>query len=360
MLFTLRFALFVLLLIFTDNITFAKAYKPQFKANAIVRIEKEWNLEGKTITLPVGVTLNFLKKGKIANGHLVGCNTQLKGGTENIFDNIKIYGTWNVPEISSKMFTSLAYDNALRNVFALTNQKVNNKVFIAPGVYTIVLNKSDKVGLDVLSNTDVELNGTIKLKGNDLRACDIVGISGKNIKFIGIGSILGDRNSHIDKGGEWGMGLNVDGSENVLIKGLTITDCWGDCIYVGNKSNNVTIDGCTLKRGRRQGISITSAGKVVVSNTNICDVSGTLPEYAIDVEPNKNETVEKVIIKNLRVSNCSGGIICNGRAENSHIGIVDVNDYEMTGSVIHYSFMLRYLDKVYLQNCTTNIQGKKR
>ena len=86
---------------------------------------------------------------------------------------MKISGTWNVPENSSKMFTSLAYDNALRNVYVLTNQKVNNKVFIAPRVYTIVLNKSDKVGLDVLSNTDVELKGTIKLKGNDLRACDL-------------------------------------------------------------------------------------------------------------------------------------------------------------------------------------------
>lgn len=357
--FTLRFALFVLLLIFTINIALAKVYKPQLKANATVRIEKEWNLEGMTITLPDGVILNFSKTGRITNGHLVGSNTQLKGSNENIFDNMKISGTWNVPEISSKMFTSLAYDNALRNVFALTNQKVNNKVFIAPGAYTIVLNKSDNVGLDVLSNTDVELNGTIKLKGNDLRACDIVRISGKNIKFIGTGSILGDRNSHIDKGGEWGMGLNVDGSENVLIKGLTITDCWGDCIYVGNKSNKVIIDGCTLKRGRRQGISITSARTVTISNTKILDISGTLPEFAIDIEPNSNDTVKYVKIKNISIDNCKGGITCYGKASGSNIGTIEVIDCRVTGSVRYYSYRFRHLDKIAMRNCIADIEGDK-
>lgn len=357
---TLRFVIYLQLILLTSHIGFAKSYKPQIKANATVRIEKEWNLDGKTITLPAGVTLNFTKTGKISNGHIVGSETQMKGRKERIFNNVTVSGTWIVPEIHSNMFTSLKEDNALRNLFALTSSVVNNKVEIDTNTYSIALSKSDKVGIEIQSNTEVNLKGTIKLKGNDLRAYDLIRIHGKNVKFVGSGSIIGDRYAHIDKGGEWGMGINIDGSQNVLIGGLMVRDCWGDCIYVGNNSDNVKIDKCLLQRGRRQGISITSAGRVTISNTTIKNVEGTLPEYAIDIEPNKNEVVKYVSIQDVNIQNCGGGIMCNGRAENSHIDIVRVQRCKMEGSIKHYTFMLRFLNTIHLQDCTTDVKGEKR
>ena len=40
-----------------------------------------------------------------------------------------------MPDISTKMFKDLDYDNSLRDVMALTNEKIKNKVTIHKGVY---------------------------------------------------------------------------------------------------------------------------------------------------------------------------------------------------------------------------------
>ena len=87
---------------------------------------------------------------------------------------------------------------------------------------------------------------------------------------------------------------------------LTIRDCWGDCIYIGTESTNVRINSCTLDHGRRQDISITSAGRVMIENCIISNVRGTAPEYAIDIEPNKNDIIESVIIRNVKSIDCKG------------------------------------------------------
>ena len=110
------------------------------------------------------------------------------------------------------------------------------------------------------------------------------------------------------------MGVDFFRVENASISGITIKDCWGDCIYVGDESKNVTIDNCILNNGRRQGISITSANGVIVRKCTICDVGGTDPEYAIDIEPNKGKTIDNILIENVTVKNCKGGFMANGSA----------------------------------------------
>lgn len=74
---------------------------------------------------------------------------------------------------------------------------------------------------------------------------------------------------------------------NVIIDGVTIIDCWGDCIYVGSGLSNVKIRNRYLSHARKQRISVNSADGVTIKSCIIADIEGIGPQYAIDTEPNK-------------------------------------------------------------------------
>ena len=47
----------------------------------------------------------------------------------------------------------------------------------------------------------------------------------------------------------------------------------------------MSIVGCMISNGRRQGLSITSGDNILVENCQIRKVYGTAPQYEIDIEP---------------------------------------------------------------------------
>lgn len=275
-------------------------------------IDKDVDLKGCVCKIPVGKTLVF-KGGIIKNGVLHGNMTKIecKG---KAFKRVTIKGSWDVPEISTKLFVDLSYENSLRDVVSLAHPKVKNRIVIEKGDYKVMVEQKAKVCVPLCSNTDFILKGTIRLTPNNLKSCDIIQAKGENINIKGNGTIIGDKHTHTGKEGEWGMGINLKGAVNATISGLTIKDCWGDCIYVGGSSRNVLIEHCKLDHGRRQGISITKANGVTIRNCVITNVSGTNPQYAIDVEPNRRDSVDNIIIENVTVMDCEGGfLVTRGR-----------------------------------------------
>jgi len=297
-----------------------------------VIIDKDVDLKGKECKIPEGKTLVF-KGGLIKNGILSGNMTKIecKG---KAFDRVTIKGSWNVPKISTKLFANLAYVNSLRDVVALANPEVKNSIMIEKGEYKVNAEKNKDVCIPICGNTDLIIKGTIRLAPNDLKSCDIIQAKGENINIRGNGTIIGDKHTHTGKEGEWGMGIILNGAMNATISGLTIKDCWGDCIYVGGSSRNVLIEHCKLDHGRRQGISITKANGVTIRNCVITNVSGTNPQYAIDVEPNRRDSVDNIIIENVTVMDCAGGfLVTRGRikegAETPWIGKVVIQNCQV-------------------------------
>ena len=268
-------------------------------------IDKDVDLKGKECKIPEGKTLVF-KGGMINNGILSGKMTKIecKG---KAFDKVTIKGSWNVPEISTKLFADVSYENALRDVVALALPEVKNSIVIEKGEYKVKAEKNKDVCIPICDNTDLIIKGTIRLAPNDLKSCDIIQAKGENINSRGNGTIMGDKHTHTGKEGEWGMGINLKGAINTTISGLTIKDCWGDCIYVGGNSKNVLIERCKLDHGRRQGISVTKADRVTIRNCTITNVSGTNPQYAIDIEPNSRDSVDNILIESVIVKDCEGG-----------------------------------------------------
>lgn len=339
------------------------------------------DLQWKTLYLPADISLD-VDKGLVKNGCIVGSNTRLKY-RNSIFDSVRVKGTWLIPYISTSMFKTLSYDNSLKDVLALANPQMQNRIHIEKGTYQITATETSSRCLIVGSNTNMTIDGTIALTSNNLTGYSILNISGKNIIVSGKGCVIGDKFTHIGTDGEWGMGIYISGGENISVKGLNIRNCWGDCIYIRKNAKDVVIENCTLDNGRRQGISIISAQNVYVRNCKIVNIGGTNPGYAIDVEPNQEDTVKNVRIEKVEVNNCWGGIECNGNAKESMIYRLDIKkcsvskikrwplrfiraksisvednriDYYRKPEVIFFS----NIDDAYVGNITINGRGIKR
>lgn len=313
-------------------------------------ISKPVDLKGRILKIPAGRRLYFKNGARLTNGVVTGNATSIGGSLNKIFYNVKITGSWNVPNITTSMFGDINKENSLVNVFALTNKNIRNVVTINPGDYWITIPKAWSHRIQVYSNTEIILNGIIRLRANSFKGYKILDLLGHNIYLHGKGSIVGDKKVHRGTDGEWGMGVNVSGGSNIKISGITIKDCWGDCIYIGGKATNVYVRNCILDGSRRQGVSITSAGKVFIENCSIKNIKGTRPEYAIDVEPNANCAVDYVLIKRVKAINCNGGFMSWHPEKNSGIGTVEILNCSVSGMVEHYDYSFERTNKIIMKN----------
>ena len=318
------------------------------KANKTYTLKSNWDLKGESYVLPEGVTLKS-RGGVFKNGTLIGNNTVID--TKNsLFEKVSIMGDWNVSVISTNLFTTLDYENSLRDVLALANPEVENNVVIEDKVYTVSA-KSFQAALDICSNTTLIINGTIQLLPNEYKGCSILQVNGsENVVIKGSGSLIGDKNEHKGTEGEWGHGINILKSKNVTIEGLNVKSCWGDCIYVGNESSNIIIDNCSLNDGRRQGISVTSADGVVINGCTITNVFGTAPQHGIDIEPNKGESVNNIRIENVAISNCHGGIM-SWRPESASIGDIIIKNCAISNIKVPAPINMQLANKVLIKDC---------
>lgn len=350
---------FFFLLCFLLNDSFCFAQPIGKIRNKSLVVSTDVDLHGANINLPKGYTLE-VKGGRIKNGTLIGHQTKLKCSGK-VFDRVQIKGTWNVPEISTSMFTDLSYDNSLKDVLALAHPKVQNTIFIEKGDYYVAAHMNADVCLTVPSNSTLIIQGSIRLRPNAYPRCDIVRAIGDNICINGNGSIIGDKHTHLGHEGEWGMGIRFHNAKNASIKGITIKDCWGDCVYVGGNSKHVLIEDCKLDHGRRQGISVTKADDVVIRNCKISNVSGTKPEYAIDLEPNANDTVDHIIIENVETVACEGGVLATIGKRNvgkKDIGQVTIRNCKLS-ALSKYPIRMKSCERVSIENCTVNATNEK-
>lgn len=205
----------------------------------------------------------------------------------------------------------------------------NGTLVISEGNYLLKVKKEKGTCLIIGDNTELIIDGSLHLAPNGFKSYDMIRVVGSNVKIHGKGSIIGDKTKHTGREGEWGMGIRLHGSRNVTISELTIADCWGDCIYIGGDSKKIQISNCLLRGSRRQGISITKADGVTISNCKIANISGTNPQYAIDIEPNKRCVVDNVLIENVTVTGCEGGfraVIGKEEFGNARIGKVEIHN----------------------------------
>lgn len=172
-------------------------------------------------------------------------------------------------------------------------------------------------GLQLRSNSKIlfQKNSQLKVKANDKEF--YAALNAENVENVTVyyANLLGERYQHQNDKGEWGMGIYIIHSKNITIQKPTIAKFWGDGIYIGKidgiNSQNITINGAFIDENRRNGISIIAGDQINITNCLISNTNGTIPEYGIDIEPNKPEDDLRAIVlsNNTTFNNNKGGLL---------------------------------------------------
>jgi polygalacturonase len=204
--------------------------------------------------------------------------------------------------------------------------------------------------INLRSNVRLQMadTATLSAKANNLERSYIVKVwRANNVQIIG-GRVVGERVGHRGTTGEWGYGINIQGSNNVQVIGTHISDCWGDGIWIGGLgrranvkvSTNVTLDHVVSTNNRRQGLSIGPVRGVTVTRSTFSNTHGTKPQAGVDIEPQGqgparditfsectitgnqgsgleiHENVSGVVLKNCKVQNNNGyGVLSAGASQ---------------------------------------------
>lgn len=287
----------------------------------IFLVKEKIDLKNAQVNIPANVTIVFKNGGAIVNGTLNGFGTKIETQGNDIL-GVKLVGTWCVDKVKDAIFSRefLSDTEILGNLNAIQSDTVFNEITVTRD-YAVTVPKSGGSGLILKSNTDLQIKGTLTLVPNDYKSYSIISIKGKHNVSINGGRLVGDVEKHSYIEGttsEWGMGVNIQESQNVSLNGLYITRCIGDGIYItGGKetsigvyehaSKNVTIQDVTCDANRRQGLSIIHVDGLVVSNcsfVNTGQIEFTEPGAGIDIEPNvKNGN--NMSVRNVNVDNCT-------------------------------------------------------
>lgn len=179
--------------------------------------------------------------------------------------------------------------------------KENREVVFPKGKFFI-----NKSGLTIPSNTKVffEENAVLYFEKNNLIRYEILRIHDVQNVEVYFANIVGDRYTHTGKDGEWGFGISIQDSKNIYLYKPIVKDCWGDGIFIGSEgkivSENVIVNGGLVDNNRRNGISVTSAIGLTISNVVAANSNGTFPKAGIDLEPSNNwEFMQNINVNNV-------------------------------------------------------------
>jgi hypothetical protein len=227
----------------------------------------------------------------------------------------------------------------------------NGSVYIPDGTYYINVDRP----LQLRSNQTLTLSAgavlaALPTSSGNYCVLDISGAS--NVTVTG-GRIVGERASHRGTSGEWGMGILIEnGASNISVTNIMISDCWGDGVYLGGGSpvTGIRLDQVTCDNNRRQGLSITCATDVTITDCVFKNTHGTAPAAGIDIEPNKGDTTSGITITNTKCfGNEGSGLDLAGFAEpvtsitvsgcdlsgnhGAGLGISNASDISISGTV---------------------------
>lgn len=223
-------------------------------------------------------------------------------------------------------------DGATDDTAAIQTALDNNSVVYFPdGVYMI----NAEVSICPKSNQTIMLseNAVLKAITNSSERYSVVKLLGVQNVTIRGGKIEGDKPTHSGTTGEWGMGISISRSDNITVEGMEIFNCWGDSICVGadtdsplaHNCENIRIYNCVLHDSRRQGISVTGADGMVIRDCEIYNISGTAPEFGIDLEPNHTgDIVHNVVIDSCYIHDTARSCIGTTHQEESKYNNADI------------------------------------
>lgn len=168
--------------------------------------------------------------------------------------------------------------------------------------FPILINKD---GLNIPSNRTLTFlpGSVLVMQANSEKGYGVLEM--RNVSNINLINpvLIGDRDDHTGKDGEFGMGISIYGSSNIKVLNPIVSEMWGDGIYIGMSENvipkNITIKDAILKHNRRDGLTITAVDGLIVDSPYAGFSDGTKPMAGIAFEPNDSHSeIKNVVISN--------------------------------------------------------------
>lgn len=349
-------------------------------AGTTLAIECQLDLDGKTVSLPTGVTLeykggeiingtlNFTAGGKI-DGNLLNQNLTVEGNVSLLSETFEFHPSrWDIVQgvttsqiaqknnnnledlmfytksIGATTFTIDKFD-AYFEVSKVTSTTTNRNFYPSkeginvPGDFNLLMSENTILRVFPNSNSDYALLAVREVS---------------NVTIKG-GILIGDRDEHTFPDGgrhEKGHLLHLHGASDSKIDGVTMKYANGDGMKIDGvnftfqanyiPSHNLLVQNCLFDSNRRNNLSITDGFDITIDNNTFLNAGvdtskseGVAPKFAIDIEATRKKdengdyiyyekSYDITISNNIERGSATGGFTV-------HIGedvTIDNNDVE--------------------------------
>ena len=276
--------------------------------------------------------------------HIVSENPNIKGQIElnnGLFAYLIVESdTLNVKQFGAKGDGITDDTQALQNCFDYKPKNIllNNERYLISSTLKLYSNIEGKVdSIITFPSQDPTYINDVGPLNSILFIGGINNISIKNLHLIGSYPLSGGEL------GEHAHGIELRGSNDIVIENCIIENPYGDCVFIrGNYSDqlykdscqNIKIQNCTLINPRRCSIAIVNGDYIYILNNKITKPNSYVS--AIDIEPNDAAMSAKYIFIENNTFNVVGQAIKSFRSEiNNHDPIVLVikNNYSENNSL---------------------------
>lgn len=166
-------------------------------------------------------------------------------------------------------------------------------------------------GIHLKSNLKISGEGTLRVITTDAENyCVLRAYNCDNIEITGI-KIIGDRTTHSGVDGEYGHGIMLMHCGNISIHNISISQTWGDGIYIGvvygntidKQNENIHISNISVDHISRDGISLCSVDGFTLENSVFDTIDRKDPKAGINMEPEGYGTTTPYI-NDIKIENC--------------------------------------------------------
>ncbi len=336
------------------------------------------NPAGGTLTVPETLQLWVSREGdiQVATGKTLVVNN-LNAGLYQIFScagtGKVVFGPGAVQAALPEWWGAKgdgATDSTVASQSALTSQA--GVIQFSAGEYVI----DAEISIFPVSNTNIIINrgATLSAKGtaSDSHQTIYCRNAVSNILINGGGAIKGVRNNATkpEEGADdgHGHGIKIANASNIVIRDITIYDCWGDGIYIGTNNvgeinDNLIIANVKINSCRRNGVAIAHGSNILIDGSYLYSMGRTVSASGygtgVDIEPNPDQAVSRVTITGNQIYNCYQSCISaaaySGGA--SPVEAIKINNNTLTDNAAHTTRYMIYgaslVDSIIMGNTIT-------
>ena len=188
---------------------------------------------------------------------------------------------------------------AIQSAVDAANAAGGGVVIVPPAASEYMIDTDAAIQMKANVELCIEKGATLKAISRNVSAYQIIEANEvDNVAITGLGKIVGDKNTYSGtRTGESGFGIYIRGCNGVRIDGVTVTDCWGDGIFVQHNSDgsvqtqNLSITNTITDGNCRTGVAVTSCVHGTISGNIFKNTVGTTGGGAgsgIDLECDNN------------------------------------------------------------------------